>query len=79
MNSGGTALLTSSISVPILVDDVAIGFLGIDLRLDGLTNVITQSDQSLFNGAGKAYVVSLDGSVIASDDSSIAVGSQFPK
>ncbi|MCY9829078.1 methyl-accepting chemotaxis protein [Vibrio chagasii] len=77
VNSGGTALLTSSISVPILVDDVAIGFLGIDLRLDGLTSVITESDQSLFNGAGKAYVVSLDGSVIASDDSSIAVGSNF--
>ncbi|OEE99972.1 chemotaxis protein [Vibrio crassostreae 9ZC13] len=77
VNSGGVALLTSSISVPILVDDVAIGFLGIDLRLDGLTSVITQSDQSLFNGAGKAYVVSLDGSVIASDDSSIAVGSTF--
>ncbi|MEZ8861027.1 methyl-accepting chemotaxis protein [Vibrio sp. 10N.247.311.51] len=77
VNSGGVALLTSSISVPILVDDVAIGFLGIDLRLDGLTSVITQSDQSLFNGAGKAYVVSLDGSVIASDDSSIGVGSTF--
>ncbi|MCX2759441.1 methyl-accepting chemotaxis protein [Vibrio sp. Sgm 22] len=77
VNSGGTALLTSSISVPILVDDVAIGFLGIDLRLDGLTSVVTQSDQSLFDGAGAVYVVSLDGSVIASDDSSIAVGSTF--
>ncbi|MEZ9721809.1 methyl-accepting chemotaxis protein [Vibrio splendidus] len=77
VNSGGTALLTSSISVPILVDDVAIGFLGIDLRLDGLTNVVTQSDQSLFDGVGAVYVVSLDGSVIASDDSSIAVGSSF--
>ncbi|TVU61846.1 methyl-accepting chemotaxis protein [Vibrio atlanticus] len=77
VNSGGTMLLTSSISVPILVDDVAIGFLGIDLRLDGLVNVVTQSDQSLFNGAGAAYVVSLDGSVIASDDKSIAVGSNF--
>ncbi|MCW4444950.1 methyl-accepting chemotaxis protein [Vibrio splendidus] len=77
VNSGGTALLTSSISVPILVDDIAIGFLGIDLRLDGLTSVVTQSDQSLFDGAGAVYVVSLDGSVIASDDSSIAVGSVF--
>ncbi|MEZ8108592.1 methyl-accepting chemotaxis protein [Vibrio splendidus] len=77
VNSGSTALLTSSISVPILVDDVAIGFLGIDLRLDGLTSVVTQSDQSLFDGAGAVYVVSLDGSVIASDDSSIAVGSVF--
>ncbi|NVN81467.1 MULTISPECIES: methyl-accepting chemotaxis protein [unclassified Vibrio] len=77
VNSGGKTLLTSSISVPILVDDMAIGFLGIDLRLDGLTNVVTQSDQSLFDGAGAVYVVSLDGSVIASDDSSIAVGSSF--
>lgn len=77
VNSGGTALLTSSISVPILVDDVAIGFLGIDLRLDGLTSVVTQSDQSLFDGAGAVYVVSLDGSVIASDDPSITVGSVF--
>ncbi|WP_139684729.1 methyl-accepting chemotaxis protein [Vibrio tasmaniensis] len=77
VNSGGTALLTSSISVPIIVDDIAIGFLGIDLRLDGLTNVVTQSDQSLFDGVGAVYVVSLDGSVIASDDSSIAVGSSF--
>ena len=77
VNSGGTALLTSSISVPILVDDVAIGFLGIDLRLDGLTSVVTQSEQSLFDGAGAVYVVSLDGSVIASDDPSITVGSVF--
>ncbi|MEZ9600413.1 methyl-accepting chemotaxis protein [Vibrio sp. 10N.286.46.A8] len=77
VSSGGQELLTSSISVPIIVDDVAIGFLGIDLRLDGLTNVVTQSDQSLFEGAGAVYVVSLDGSVIASDDSSIAVGSSF--
>ena len=77
VSSGGQELLTSSISVPIIVDDVAIGFLGIDLRLDGLTNVVTQSDQSLFDGAGAVYVVSLDGSVIASDDQSIAVGSSF--
>ncbi|ARP37820.1 methyl-accepting chemotaxis protein [Vibrio syngnathi] len=77
VSSGGQELLTSSISVPIIVDGVAIGFLGIDLRLDGLTNVVTQSDQSLFDGAGAVYVVSLDGSVIASDDQSIAVGSSF--
>ncbi|WKY58997.1 methyl-accepting chemotaxis protein [Vibrio sp. SNU_ST1] len=77
VSSGGQELLTSSISVPILVDGMAIGFLGIDLRLDGLTDVVTQSDQSLFNGAGAVYVVSLDGSVIASDDQSIALGSSF--
>ncbi len=77
VNSGGAALLTSSISVPIIANDVAIGFLGIDLRLDGLANVVTQSDQGLFDGAGAVYVVSLDGSVIASDDKSTMIGSQF--
>jgi len=70
-------ILTTSISVPILVDDVAIGFMGIDLRLDGLTAVAQASDQSLFGGSGAVYVVSLDGSVIATDDSSIQVGSAF--
>lgn len=34
VTSGGQSLLTSSISVPIMIDDTPIGFLGIDLRLD---------------------------------------------
>lgn len=70
-------ILTTSISVPILIDDVAIGFMGIDLRLDGLTAIAQASDQSLFGGSGAVYVVSLDGSVIATDNQSIQVGSAF--
>ncbi|WP_434762652.1 methyl-accepting chemotaxis protein [Vibrio fortis] len=77
VTSGGQSLLTSSISVPIMVDDTAIGFLGIDLRLDALTQIVAQSDAELFEGNGAIYVVSLDGSVIAADNASIATGSQF--
>ena len=77
VTSGGQSLLTSSISVPILVDDTPIGFLGIDLRLDGLTDIVAESDAELFNGNGAIYVVSLDGSVIAADDASVTTGSQF--
>ena len=77
ITSGGQSLLTSSISVPIMVEDVAIGFLGIDLRLDGLTNIVAESDAELFEGDGAIYVVSLDGSVIAADNTAIVTGSQF--
>lgn len=69
--------LTSSISVPIKVDGESIGFMGIDLKLDGLANVATASDSSLFNGSGKVSIISLDGSVIASDDRTVNVGSIF--
>ncbi|GMM88715.1 methyl-accepting chemotaxis protein [Vibrio fortis] len=77
VTSGGQSLLTSSISVPILIDDTPIGFLGIDLRLDALTHIVADSDAELFDGNGAIYVVSLDGSVIAADDTSIPTGSQF--
>ncbi|MGF1710147.1 methyl-accepting chemotaxis protein [Vibrio kagoshimensis] len=70
-------ILATSISVPIVVDGVSIGFLGIDLRLDGLTGIIRETDESLFNGSGAVYVVSLDGSVIATDNASIPAGSAF--
>ncbi|KDN30422.1 chemotaxis protein [Vibrio fortis] len=77
VTSGGQSLLTSSISVPILIDDTPIGFLGIDLRLDALTHIVAESDAELFEGNGAIYVVSLDGSVIAADDTLIPTGSQF--
>ncbi|WP_261882855.1 methyl-accepting chemotaxis protein [Vibrio pelagius] len=77
VTSGGQSLLTSSISVPIMIDDTPIGFLGIDLRLDSLTQIVAKSDADLFDGNGAIYVVSLDGSVIAADDTSISIGSQF--
>ncbi|MGF1756087.1 methyl-accepting chemotaxis protein, partial [Vibrio makurazakiensis] len=77
IESGQGQILATSISVPMIIEDVVIGFLGIDLRLDGLAGIVKTTDQNLFNGSGSVYVVSLDGSVIATDSSSIQIGSAF--
>lgn len=69
--------LTTSISVPILQNHIAIGYFGIDLRLNKLSELATESDKHLFDGQGKMNIVSLDGSLIASDDSSLPVGQPF--
>ncbi|WP_425666624.1 methyl-accepting chemotaxis protein [Vibrio tubiashii] len=73
----GGAFLTSSISIPLLIDDTTIGFFGIDLRLDGLSGIVVNSDQQLFSGSGHVNLISLDGSLIASDNPSSAVGQPF--
>ncbi|WP_117234330.1 methyl-accepting chemotaxis protein [Vibrio maerlii] len=75
-NDTGT-FLTSSISVPLRVEGDVVGFFGLDLRLDGLSAIVEQSDKSLFNGNGSIDIVSLDGSVIASDNPQTQVGSAF--
>ncbi|MGD8170190.1 methyl-accepting chemotaxis protein [Vibrio sp. TRT 21S02] len=69
--------ITTSISVPILVDDVAIGFFGIDLKLDQLRSIVSDSDSQLFNGSGHINIISLDGSLIASDDENKSIGQTF--
>lgn len=73
----GGAFLTSSISIPLLIDDTPVGFFGIDLRLDGLSGIVVNSDQQLFSGSGNVNLISLDGSLIASDNTSSAVGQPF--
>jgi len=73
----GGAFLTSSISIPLIIDDTPIGFFGIDLRLDGLSAIVVNSDQQLFSGSGHVNLISLDGSLIASDDTSSDVGQPF--
>ncbi|WP_295894148.1 methyl-accepting chemotaxis protein [uncultured Vibrio sp.] len=71
------AFLTSSISVPLLIEGEPIGFLGIDLRLDMLIDIVSRSDQSLFGGVGRVHMISLDGTLLASDENPSAVGSPF--
>ncbi|MGD8115659.1 methyl-accepting chemotaxis protein [Vibrio sp. TRT 29B02] len=77
INQDGTTFLTSSISVPLMLDDTPIGFFGIDLRLDSLTNIVAESDQLLFSGTGSINLVSLDGSLIASDDVTQTIGQPY--
>ncbi|KYN80022.1 chemotaxis protein [Vibrio cidicii] len=69
--------LTTSISVPILLDGTSIGFMGIDVRLDPLQQIANDSDASLFGGAGRVSMVSLDGTLLASDDDNKPVGQPF--
>lgn len=77
VNHDSGQFLTTSISVPLLIDDVAIGFFGIDLRLDGLAAVVSQSDSELFSGSGNINIVSLDGTLIASDNSDSILGQPY--
>ncbi|EHH2447540.1 methyl-accepting chemotaxis protein [Vibrio vulnificus] len=73
----GGSFLTTSLSVPILVDSDPIGFMGIDVRLDSLIQIAKDSDRSLFEGQGNISIVSLDGTLIASDDGTKEVGGSF--
>ncbi|MDT3846124.1 MAG: methyl-accepting chemotaxis protein [Vibrio anguillarum] len=66
--------LTSSLSVPILIDGVAIGFFGIDLKLSPLVAIALSSDQSLFGGSGKVFIVSLNNTLIATDERELTLG-----
>lgn len=70
-------VLTTSISVPIVQDGDAIGFFGIDLNLNQMSAIAQESDKSLFDGAGDIFIISLDGSLIASDNNELPIGSQF--
>ncbi len=54
-----------------------IGFLGIELRLDQLASIAINSDQSLFAGAGKVSMISLDGTLLASDSNTDSPGQPF--
>ncbi|MGF1739828.1 methyl-accepting chemotaxis protein [Vibrio profundum] len=74
---GNADVLAASISMPIKKDGKVIGFFGIDLNLNKLSQVAQESDSSLFGGAGGVFIISLDGSLIASDDPSLAVGAPF--
>ncbi len=75
-NDTGT-FLTSSISVPLKLEGEIIGFFGLDLRLDGLDGIVEQSDRSLFDGSGSISIMSLSGSVIATDNPQAQIGAPF--
>ncbi|MEI2563394.1 methyl-accepting chemotaxis protein [Vibrio metoecus] len=69
--------LAASLSVPILIDGVAIGFYGIDLTLAPLVPIAQKSDRNLFEGEGKVSIVSLNNLLVASDDPKLTLGSAF--
>ncbi len=76
-NTDSGSFLTTSISIPLIVENVPIGFLGIEQRLDQLADFALNSDQSLFSGQGSVSMVSLDGTLLASDDPHGEIGQPF--
>ncbi len=76
-NTDTGRFLSTSISVPVIAENEAIGFLGMEVRLDPLTNFVLSSDQSLFSGQGNVAMVSLDGTLLASDDPQGEPGQPF--
>lgn len=77
ISQGNEQFLATSISVPIVNDDSVIGYFGIDLKLDPLVAIAQESDQSLFDAEGKIFMVSMDGTLIASDDETLELGQPF--
>jgi len=77
ISQGNEQFLATSISVPIVNDDSAIGYFGIDLKLDPLVAIAQESDRSLFDAEGKIFMVSMDGTLIASDDETLELGQPF--
>lgn len=77
IDQDGGSFLTSSISFPLVVEGEPIGYFGIDLRLDGLSSIVVNSDNQLFSGNGNVNLISLDGSLIASDNSASQVGQPY--
>lgn len=64
---GGEGQLVSTITIPLIVDEEAIGVMGIDIRLDTLHSVISQVDQRMFGGSGKVSLLSETGTIVAWD------------
>lgn len=69
--------LVSAITVPVTADDNSIGFLGIEISLNQLSDLVAESDLSLFDGAGDVTVVSLSESIIASSIEGSLIGQPF--
>ncbi len=70
------ALLTT-ISMPLIVDGDAIGYLGIDLKLDNLIQMVMQTDKNLFNATGAVSVLTESAMLIASDNPESKLGERY--
>ena len=70
-------LLMTSISVPLIVQDAVIGFVGVDLDVNNLIAMIKSSDSGLFSGQGKVTLVGQNRALLVSDDATQQVGEPF--
>lgn len=74
---GDISNLTTTISMPIIEDNNAIGFLGLDLKLDNLITMAKQTDQNLFDAKGSVSILTQQAMLIASDDAENAIGETY--
>ncbi|MDB1123590.1 methyl-accepting chemotaxis protein [Vibrio algarum] len=74
---GDISTLTTTISMPILVEGEAIGFMGIDLKLDNLITMARETDDTLFDAKGSVSILTDQAMLIASDDPDAKIGETF--
>lgn len=60
----GKTILLTSLSVPIIVDDIFYGIVGIDLRIDSLQKVVDDV-KGLYDGTGEILLISHNGTLAA--------------
>ncbi|WP_110654718.1 methyl-accepting chemotaxis protein [Salinicola halimionae] len=61
----GQTLMVTSFNVPVMVDGQFKGSAGVDLSVDFIQSMLTQADQSLYDGAGEWALVAPRGGVTA--------------
>lgn len=79
----GKEQLMTSVTLPILKNNKAIGTVGIDIKLDQIASFITQVDNYFAQGQGSAILVDEDGYIIADDSGqqgiNVRFDSRYPK
>lgn len=63
----GKELLMTSVTLPILDNNKAVGMVGIDIQLDQISSFIEQVDNYFAQGQGSAILINEDGYIIADD------------
>lgn len=70
-------ILMTSVTLPIMSNNKAIGMVGIDMSLTSLNNFINQVDNEFANGAGRVILIDEKNKIVADDSQSDHVGKSF--
>lgn len=63
-----------SLTVPIMTGNTFHGITGVDLRLDFVQEIVTQSNAQLFSGKGRMGIISTNGIIVAVSDKPELIG-----
>lgn len=75
----GKPVMMASFTAPILSGDRFLGIAGADLSVDFIQKMLTNTNQSLYQGAGTMAIVSTNGSLVAYTADSSKIGEQASK